>query len=246
MKYRLIPVQEMDAYMNMAFDEVIMQGIAKGTTPPTIRFYMWNPSAVSIGYFQGYSYEVDEEACKKDDIDIVRRITGGGAVFHDKELTYSLLAPEDEFPRDITQSYKEICECVVRALSEVGIESEFSPINDVLAKKKKISGSAQTRRRGVLLQHGTILYEVDVDKMFTYLTPDSKKADDKLISSVKKRVTSVLLQNKDVTQDMLAKALEKAFSKGRRIEIGDYTDEERAKAKELSERYKSEAWVKMR
>ena len=128
---------------------------------------------------------------------------------------------------------------------KIGIDAEFSPINDVLTDEKKISGSAQTRRGGILLQHGTTLFTVDVDKMFSLLTVGKEKIADKLISSVKKRVTSVTAIN-DIPKNELAKALESAFSEGREIEIGTYSDTELKRAKELKEKYASMEWIDCR
>ena len=195
MKWRVIGFSRNDAYTNMAIDEAVSESVRSGSQP-TIRFYGWNPSAISIGYFQGIDREVDIEKCRKLGIDIVRRRTGGGAVYHDTEgeITYSVIAKEETFPKDILASYKEICSWVTKSLSYLDIESEFKPINDIVTNGKKISGNAQTRRQGVLLQHGTILYSVDIEKMFSILKVPDEKIRDKMIATVKDRVTSVSSQ----------------------------------------------------
>ena len=145
----------------MAVDEAIAAGIAAGTSPPTIRFYTWKPCAVTIGYFQCLRDEVDREACSSKGIDVVRRRTGGGAVYHDEhgEITYSVIAPESYFSKDIRASYREICGGIIGGLGRLGIAAEFRPINDVVVNGRKISGSAQTRRQGILTQHGTVLVQ---------------------------------------------------------------------------------------
>lgn len=248
MKYRMIPFRYFNAYMNMALDEAIMEGIRSGTTPPTIRFYGWEPSAVSIGYFQGLEYEVNLEACRQQGVDVVRRITGGGAVYHDRdgEITYSLLAPLELYPNDLIESYRLICGYLVEALQLLGIESSFQPINDIIVDGKKISGNAQARKQGVLLQHGTILYRVDVEKMFTLLTVSEEKVSDKLIRSVKKRVTSIE-DIRPVPFNEVSAALETAFRNHLEIEYGDYTDWELARARELAaQKYSTPAWIAMR
>ncbi len=248
MKYRMIPFRYFNAAMNMAIDETIMEGIRSGVTPPTIRFYGWEPSAVSIGYFQGVEYEVNRQACRQAGVDVVRRITGGGAVYHDRdgEITYSILGPLSEFPADVTESYRRICGHIIDAFQMLGIESSFQPINDISVDDKKISGNAQARKRGIFLQHGTILYRVSVDTMFTLLTVSKEKISDKLIRSVKKRVTS-LTDIKPVPFEELADALEKAFSQGREVEMGDYTPEELEGARRLAaEKYNTEAWIALR
>lgn len=247
MKYRMIPFRYFSAAMNMAIDETLMEGI-RSSAAPVIRFYGWEPSAVSIGYFQGVEYEVNREACRQAGVDVVRRITGGGAVYHDHdgEITYSILGPLSEFPSDVIESYRLICGHIIEAFRMLGIESSFQPINDILVGEKKISGNAQARKRGVFLQHGTILYRVSVETMFTLLTVSEEKISDKLIRSVKKRVTS-LSEVKPVSLEELASVLEKAFSDGREIEMSDYTAEEMARARQLAvEKYSTEEWIAMR
>jgi lipoate-protein ligase A len=229
----------------MALDEAIMESVRKEASNPTIRFYGWEPSAVSIGIFQGVRNEVNLEACKSAGVDVVRRLTGGGAVYHDYhgEVTYSLIAPLDLFPINIIESYRLICDDINHALQLLGIDSVFSPINDILINEQKISGNAQTRRNGILLQHGTILYSVDVEKMFTLLNVSDQKISDKLIKSVKKRVTSVIDQS-GVSMDELKTALIQGFTRNREFELGEYSDQEKLRAKELvKERFKNETWT---
>lgn len=248
MKYRLIRSQPFSAYMNMGLDEAIMQGIMKGISPPTIRFYTWQPSAVSIGNFQGLHNEVDLKACKAHKVNVVRRLTGGGAVYHDElgELTYSIIGPENDFPKDIKKSYQKICSYLIKGLAGIGIKSDFCPINDILADGKKISGNAQTRRSGVLLQHGTILYDVNVDLMFKLLTVDKAKVSDKLIRSVKKRVTRVKDHSNAGIKE-LASALEDAFLEDFGCWFDTYSEHELKTAQKLAkEKYSSMGWIALR
>jgi lipoate-protein ligase A len=248
MNFRLIPFKYFNAYMNMALDETIMDGIRSGRTPPTIRLYGWEPSAVSIGYFQGLQYEVNQGVCQNAGVDIVRRITGGGAVYHDRdgEVTYSILGPMDLFPSNVLESYNQVCENLITALESLGIPSSFQPVNDIAVEGRKISGNAQTRRRGVFLQHGTVLYTVDVDKMFSLLNVSEQKIADKLIRSVKKRVTSVK-EWKAVTIQDLVGALQGAFLKSFSATLADYSDEEITLAEHLAdEKYRSIEWNAMR
>jgi len=170
MKWRLINNDADNAFRNMAVDEALLQSIV-----PVLRFYSWKPKAVSIGYFQSLDAEVDTKACKARDIDVVRRITGGGAVFHDQELTYSVICPEELFSFDILESYQQICGFIVKGLKKYGLDAKFVPINDITIKGKKISGNAQSRKQGKIIQHGTILLDVDADEMFKVLkVPDEK------------------------------------------------------------------------
>ncbi|MFN7990661.1 MAG: biotin/lipoate A/B protein ligase family protein [Candidatus Micrarchaeia archaeon] len=243
MNWRLIRYSENDAYMNMAIDEAISESVAAGG-PPTVRFYGWNPGAVSIGYFQSLEKEVDTGACRKEGIDVVRRRTGGGAVFHDRagEVTYSVTGSETLFPKDIIASYRLICGWVIDSLSLLGIRSEFKPINDIIVEGRKISGNAQTRRGGVLLQHGTILCAVDVERMFRLLRVPDEKFRDKLISSAKERVTSVS-EHSGASRAEVCEALERGFTSGKAFDHGQVTPEERTRAVELARsRYSSGGW----
>jgi lipoate-protein ligase A len=247
MKWRIIDYTENDAYINMAIDEAVSESVAAGG-PPTIRFYGWKPAAVSIGYFQSLEKEIDLSACRAAGVDFIRRRTGGGAVYHDTsgEITYSVIASESLFPKDIIASYKVICGWIVDSLSLVGINAEFKPINDIIANGRKISGNAQSRRGGVLLQHGTILHSVDVDKMFSFLKVSDEKIRDKMIATVKDRVTSVS-QLTDTSKDDLYRALLKGFTAGKESYFDSLLKEEISRAKTLAdERYRTGAWNGMR
>lgn len=179
--------------MNMAIDKAILVASSQRKIPPTVRFYGWKPSAISIGYFQSLHDEIDIKACEQHGVDYVRRITGGGAVFHQKELTYSIVVPEShpEIPKHILSSYGRICGAVMKGLHHLGLESQYAPINDIISGGKKISGNAQTRKYGTVLQHGTVLMDVDVETMFSLLKVPDEKIKDKLIADVKQRVTSI-------------------------------------------------------
>ena len=248
-KWRVIGITANNAFVNMALDEAISESVKTKKSLPTIRFYKWQPSAVSIGYFQSLKDEVDDALCKKLGIDIVRRRTGGGAVYHDKdgEITYSVIAPQSLFQHGITESYHEICGWIVKALGKLGISAEFKPINDIITNGKKISGNAQTRRKGMLLQHGTILYKLDVAAMFSLLKVPKEKISDKFISDVKERVTSVTDINQAISEQQLNDAMVAAFTDGKDFEFGNFTSEEIADAEKLAkERYSSEQWNYLR
>ncbi len=250
-KFRFIDLETHDAYMNMAIDEAIMLGIKEGRTPPTLRLYRWNPSAVSIGTFQGMHDEVAIEFCKSNGIDYIRRITGGGAVFHDYngEVTYSILMPKKHplASKDILDSYKLLCGGIVKALNLLGIKNaEFKPINDVTVGGKKVSGNAMTRRHGCVLQHGTTLLDLDVNLMFTILKVPQEKISDKMISDVKERVTSIQdILGRSVDIDELREALTWGFSDALQIELmpSELSIKEQKQAESLAEvKYSTDAW----
>ncbi len=234
MEWRIVGLESNGAYYNMAIDEAIMESVKEGNSIPTIRFYTWDPSAVSIGRFQSMREEVNLQRCKELGVDCVRRITGGGAVYHDKsgEITYSVIAPERILPRGIRETYRYICGWVIDGLAELGIKAEFAPINDILVKGKKISGNALTRRQGVVLQHGTVLYDLDISTMFSVLNVSREKISDKVIKNVEERVTKVL-DYSSVSQKELYSALLKGFTRGKDCRYSGLSEEEAKRAKEL-------------
>ncbi len=247
MKWRIIPLHVTNGFTAMAIDEAVSESVKEGSDS-TIRFWRWNPSTVSIGYFQGIEDEVNLNECKKNNIDVVRRRTGGGAVYHDYngEITYSVIGKEEIFPKSIHESYNIICGWVIKGLSNIGIDSKFIPINDIIASGKKISGNAQTRRNGVLLQHGTILYDLDVNKMFSLLKISKEKISDKMIKSVEDRVTKIK-NFKNIDIEEAYNAIMKGFTINKEFYIGKLTNEEINRAKELaSEKYSSKKWNYMR
>jgi lipoate-protein ligase A len=243
-KWRVVGLEVHDGFMNMAIDEAVSEGVSKGVSPPTVRFYRWKPSAVSIGCFQSLVDEVDVKKCEELGIDYVRRRTGGGAVYHDYngEITYSVIAPVKFFPKSITESYKVICGWIIDGLKLLGVEGYFQPINDIIVGGKKISGNAQTRRGNVLLQHGTILYDLDLKLMFTVLKVGEEKISDKMIKSVEERVTR-LLNHVNVSMKDVTEALIKAFTEEKEYAMETWTKEELTRAKELVDlRYKTKEW----
>ncbi len=243
MRWRVIPFEYKNAYMNMAIDHALMES-SKKTKQPVIRFYGWFPSAVSIGYFQSMKQVVNVKNCKNLGIGIVRRRTGGGSVYHsnDGEITYSVIGPQELFPKNIIKSYEEICGWVIEGLKNIGIKSEFEPINDIVVGNKKISGNAQTRRNGVLLQHGTILYDVDVERMFSVIKVPDEKIKDKLIKVVEERVTKVL-DFQCVSKEEVYQALLKGFTKDKEFDFSDLTEEELRRAEELvKKQYRTKKW----
>ena len=246
-QWRLLQTGFNTAYENMAIDKAILVANSERKVPPTVRLYGWVPLAISIGYFQSLTEEVNMNMCKKLGVDCVRRITGGGAVFHDKELTYSIVIPEfhPEIPANILKSYGRICGAVINGLSNLGIKSEYAPINDIVSGGKKISGNAQTRKLETVLQHGTILMDVDVDLMFSLLNVPNEKIKDKLIKDVKQRVTSIKhILGKEVCFDDVAFAMKKGFEQEFHVELvdGTLTKEEIELSKKFEKEFSSKDW----
>ena len=248
MEWRLLLTGFNDAFTNMAIDEAILIHRSQNKVPSTVRLYGWLPPAVSIGYFQSLKEEVNLNKCKEFGIDYLRRITGGGAVFHDQEVTYSCVVPVNDpiIPSDILGSYKKICAGIVSGLTKLGIQAEFVPLNDIIANGKKISGNAQTRKFHTILQHGTILIDTDVEKMFSLLKVPSEKLRDKMIKHVKDRVTSInAFLGRRIDFDEVCDVLSEGFREKLGVELvkGKLSESEvKLSQKIAKERYKNHKW----
>jgi len=250
-RWRILPLRVDDAFMSMAIDEALLKLNSEGRSPNTLRFWRWSPSAVSLGCFQSVEREVNLDVAKEYGVDVVRRITGGGAVFHDQdgELTYSVVCGQDDLPLDIIESYKLICGGLVRGFQKLGLQAEFRLMNDVQVGGKKISGSAQTRRWGSVLQHGTVLISPDIRKMFELLKVSHEKISDKFITSVFERVTTVERElGRKPSFEEVREAMSEGFGKALGVELveGDLTSEERALAQNLRPKYASKKWLRKR
>lgn len=247
-QFRLLKTGINNAFYNMGLDQAILEQVSQGAEPPTLRLYGWKPPAISIGYFQGMREEVDLAACRLHGVDTVRRITGGGAVFHQYEVTYSIVLPLGHplADQEILASYRRLCQGLVAGFAKLGVTAEFAPINDIEVGGKKISGNAQTRKLGCILQHGTIILDVDVDLMFTLLKVPSEKARGRVIADVKERVTSLKeLLGRPVGFEETSAALAGGFAEALNLDLltQDPTEHEATRAMELARtRFADEAW----
>lgn len=257
MQLRFLNTGFRSAAENMGIDQAVLEEIAAGKSLPTLRFYGWTPAAISIGYFQSLEEEVNLAACQNLGVQFVRRITGGGAVLHEHEITYSIHIPESSklVPAGILESYGKICDGILKGLAHLGLSAKFVPLNDIVLEKdgvfKKISGNAQTRRNGVILQHGTILLKVDVEKMFSILKVPNEKLKGKLIEDVKQRVTGLShVLGRDVGFDEASNVLKKGFTEAFpdvQFEEGSLSAAEEKSAKQYAlEKYSADAWNKKR
>jgi lipoate---protein ligase len=246
-KWRLIKPIETSGAMQMAIDEAILLARIKGEVSNTLRFFSWKPACVSVGFFQNPHDEVHLEKAKELGVDVVRRYTGGGAVFHEREITYSLAIAESDVAGSILDSYEIICGAVVEALCGLGLAARFEPINDISAGNKKISGHAQTRRSGIILQHGTILLDLDLKKMFSILKIPDEKIKDRLIKSAEDRVTSLTKElGRDVFFSEMARCLKSGFEKkfGVVFEESTLSQAEKERAVELCRnKYLNDDWT---
>ncbi len=180
---------------NMAIDEAVLLAISEHKALPTLRFYGWQPATLSIGYFQK-AQDINLEAIKAENIGFVRRLTGGRAVLHDQELTYSIIVPEDYpgIPRQVNDAYRVLSQGLMQGYRALGLDANMviyrneeeeskslvasqastacfdSPSwYELVVDGRKVAGSAQVRKHGVLLQHGSLLLDHDTDQLFRLL-----------------------------------------------------------------------------
>ena len=236
-KLRLLETGYNSGPWNMALDEVLLTNLPDHGTP-ILRLYGWEPAAVSIGYFQSMEEEVNVKQCKQLGVDVVRRMTGGGAVLHEFELTYSFITKL--YPTNILESYALICEPIIMCLNRLGFSAQYVPLNDIIVNDKKVSGNAQTRKNNTLLQHGTILLDVEFDKMFSVLKVPSEKIKDKMINDVKARVMGLNKPFEDVASNLKESFGEKF---GATIIEDKITRKEKEDTKKLVvQKYSSHLW----
>ena len=251
--WRLLPLEVNNAFMNMAIDEAILDARIAGQVPNTLRFYRWQPSSVSIGKNQNPENEIYLDACKQLGVDLVRRISGGGAVYHDfeGELTYSVIAKTSDLgTADITTVYHKIYEAITDALRLLGVPADFSGGDakncpNLTVGGKKISGSSQIVTHGVVLQHGTILRSVDLPKMFQLLK--LKDVSCSLAADIgKRKITSI--QNElghKINPDIIANALAQGFKAILKIQLepSELSKTEKETADKLcKEKYVTKEW----
>jgi lipoate---protein ligase len=234
MKWRIIRRELHNAAMNMGIDHALSLGVGE-KIPPTIRFYSWNPTAVSIGYFQKLHEKVNTEKCSDYGIDYIRRMSGGSSCFHNN-ISYSIVAPVYVFSRFLKESFREINQSVVNALKEIGIETSIK-LDDILVDGKVISRSSATIKNDAIIYQGNIFFEMDIKKVAQLLHSREEKIRDTL--------TSVSEHSKATEKEVLT-ALEKSFSADKDWEYGTFSKEELIKAQELSLTYSSRKWNFMR
>lgn len=252
--WRLLKLETHSAFVNMAIDEAVLRARIEEKVPNTLRFYRWQPSAVSIGRFQNIYNEVNLENCRLRGVDVVRRISGGGAVYHDSEdeVTYNVVVKSGDLGADdIAEAYNCVCNGLIEAAHILGVNAEYNEGNvkqcpNIIVEGRKISGSAQAHKRGVILQHGTFLIDVDLEKMFTFLRVPWKDACIDLVSIAERKITSVADEIGNVVfPDRVYEALTKGFEKALGIKLveGVLTDYELGLARKLEhEKFATRKW----
>lgn len=177
--------------LHMALDEVMLDDVSAGRRPPTLRIWEWAGPAVVMGRYQSLRNEVDTEAARRHGIEIVRRISGGGAMFIEpgNTITYSIVAPVTLVQgMTFEQAYAFMDQWVIAALDTLGIKAWYQPLNDITSSAGKIAGAAQARRGGAVLHHVTMAYDIDAVRMLEVLRVGREKMSDKGTLSAQKRV----------------------------------------------------------
>jgi lipoate-protein ligase A len=227
-------------------DEVLTGEVAAGRRPPTLRFWAWAAPAVIIGRFQSLKNEVDERAARQMGVTVVRRLSGGGAMFVQpgSTITYSLYLPDLlVLGVSIRDSYPLLDAWAVEVFREIGVDAWYQPLNDITSAEGKIGGAAQARRPGVVLHHTTIAYEMNPDEMLRVLRIGREKLSDKGIASAAKRV-SPLRRQTDLPREAILAHLVARFRDRFGLVDGALGDDERAAAERLaSERYGADTWT---
>ncbi|CUH95245.1 Octanoyltransferase LipM [Propionispora sp. 2/2-37] len=259
----------------MAIDEAIMTAHGEGKVPPTLRFYGWSPATLTLGYFQKAESEVDVKECAHRGIDVVRRLTGGRAVLHDAELTYSIVVREAEpsIPKTITASYRHFSQGLLAGLAHLGITARMSmpaaaygqvgrkrpssaacfdsPSHyEITCEGRKLVGSAQVRKHGVILQHGSILLDCSPENLVSVLKLPSPEKRLLMADMLSRRIISIRqIKGRAVSREELRDAIGSEFGKvlGIEMTLGDLTGEERRTAEGLVKtKYGRDEWNLLR
>jgi lipoate-protein ligase A len=250
-KVRLVDTDVERPQLTAAIDEALLESRLSESCPDTIHMYRRRPASVSIGYFQASASVVDLEVCNRDGVPVVRRVSGGGAIYTDEaQLVYALVhSPARTMPA--REGFALACGAVVRALRRMGVDdARVSGVNDVLAGDAKVSGSAQALRKGVHLVHGTVLVNPDLEAMFKYLRPQPAKLRAQGLPVSKERVTTlakVLDHIPPMEEVKRVLAAELASAIGCTVQSGGLTTFERDAALRLeAEKYTRDEWNLMR
>ncbi len=256
---------------NMALDEALLEWNSEGKIPPVIRFYGWDPATLSIGYFQKAEKEIDLDAVKKHGLGFVRRPTGGRGVLHEHELTYSVIVSEDhpEMPKTVTEAYRVISEGILKGFHNLGMDAYFAvpktaeereslknPRSSVcfdapswyelVVEGRKVAGSAQTRQKGVILQHGSILLDLDEDKLFSLFKYPNDRVKERMQRAFKSKAVAINELSRDkVTIAQAKEAFRKGFEEGLDIHLEPYelsAEEMEYVNKIAKDRYENDEW----
>lgn len=260
------------AAYNMALDEALLEWHSKGEIGPVLRFYEWAPATLSIGYFQNVSKEIDMTQVEKHGLGFVRRPTGGRGVLHEHELTYSVIVTEDypNMPETVTEAYRVISGGLLEGFRNLGLNAYFSipeteeqlqglkkPQSavcfdtpswyELVVEGKKVAGSAQTRQKGVILQHGAILLSLDEEKLVSLFKFKSEEQKERMRVGLSDKAVAIdRLTGRKVTASEGAEAFSKGFEKALNIKLEPYqlSEAQLQYVKEIEEqKYGNDTWT---
>ncbi len=246
-EWRLIRDEPQSPLNHMALDEVLGEEVAAGRRSPTLRFWEWSAPSVIIGSFQSVGNEVDAEGARQHGVEVVRRITGGGAMFVEpgNTITYSLYAPSSLVAgMSFADSYAFLDDWVLDVLGELGLNVWYQPLNDITSDGGKIGGAAQKRvASGAVVHHVTMSYDVDVDKLERVLRVGEEKVSDKGVSSSGKRVDPLRRQTGMARQSIIDTLVE-GFRRRHGLVDDAVTAAEARRMRELIEtKFATEEWT---
>ncbi|MEJ7839937.1 MAG: biotin/lipoate A/B protein ligase family protein [Thermomicrobiales bacterium] len=245
-EWNLIQPEPLSPVMQTALDEALTLSVGRGDRDATLRIWSWNGPCVVLGRFQSVRNEVNEEELHKAGFDLVRRISGGGAMFIEPEgaITYSLYVPE-EIARGQTfpESYAFFDSWIIDALRELGVDAWYAPLNDITSSSGKIGGAAQARRGGAILHHTTMAYRINGPLMSKVLRVGKEKLSDKGVASADKRV-GPLQDQTDLDRDVIIHHLIGHFRARYGLTDGVVSAAETADAEERAEqRFGTPEWT---
>jgi lipoate-protein ligase A len=261
-EWRLIREESWSGQMNMALDEIAAETAAAGG-PRTLRVYRWEPSTLSLGYHQDPT-TVDWEHCEREGVGVTRRPTGGGGIYHDAhgDISYTVVAPADELPGDLVESYRRLCTPILDAFDRMGVPARFAeterparhqpacylrelhPAHDVVVAsegtERKVSGNAQHRRADAVVQHGSLTYTTRPERHLAVFAD----ADDVTPAAFRERVTGIA-DHADIGRETAVERLEAALGDWADAEVGTWTDNELARARDrAAEKYETDEWTR--
>ena len=233
--------------MNLALDEVLTTRVGEGRRKPTLRIWEWNESAVVIGSFQSYRNEVDPEGAARHGFEVVRRISGGGAMMMaaGQIITYSLYVPAEMVAgMTFADSYAYLDDWVLQALRSLGIEATYQPLNDIASPSGKIGGAAQKRlANGGVLHHATMSYDIDGQMMTEVLRIGREKLSDKGTTSAAKRVDPLRTQTGLSREDVIQAFMETFRQLTGAVDGAVTPDEYEAAEKLVETKFSTPAWL---
>ncbi|MDZ4717578.1 MAG: biotin/lipoate A/B protein ligase family protein [Roseiflexaceae bacterium] len=245
--WQLLRDQATMPLLHMALDQVLLDAVAAGRRLPTLRIWEWAANAVVLGRFQSLRNEVDLAGTRRHDVQVVRRITGGGAMFIEpgNTITYSIYAPAELVAgMSAIDSYAFFDQWVLDALASLGVQAWYQPINDITSAAGKIGGAAQTRRAGAVLHHVTMAYDIDSAKMLEVLRIGREKLSDKGTASAAKRVDPLRSQT-GLAREAIIDRMIATFREQYGLNDSQLLPEEQAAAQDLVERkFGTDAWLR--